>query len=295
MVLRSGQEKPRDYTGMTSNTLPHSALTLGSFLRDRRTRLPPGPTPLNRRRTPGLRREEVAAGAGVSVTWYTWLEQGRGGPPSDEVLERLALALHLDDAGREVLFLLARQQPPPLKPGPSSEVTPALQHVLNAMPLSPAFVKTPTWDIVAWNAAATAVLGDYGSLPARERNVLWRLFENPAVRAALPDWEENARFALAVFRIDAARAGSPPEAAALAAELQEKSAEFRRLWAENEVRTHGIGLKRLHHPIAGPLTLEYSAFSVDGADNLSMIVCTPVSSRDEKAVQALLAGCGREA
>ena len=141
----------------------------------------------------------MATRAGVSTIWYTWLEQGRGGSPSDEVLERLSRALELDAAGREILFLLAQQRPPPFAPTPSPAVTPALQRVLDAMPTSPAIVKTPAWDVVAWNAAAIAVLGDYNSLPSAERNALRRLFGGPATRAALPDWEENARFAIGVF------------------------------------------------------------------------------------------------
>jgi len=279
---------------MTANTLPGLGLTLGGFLRDRRERLSPGPGAQSRRRTPGLRREEVATRAGVSVTWYTWLEQGRGGPPSDEVLERLARTLELDAAGREVLFLLAQQRPPPLRPAPPPAVAPALQRVLDAMPTSPALVKTPTWDIVAWNAAATAVLSDYAALPVAERNVLRRLFSDPTKRS-LPDWEADARLCLAAFRIDAARAGDYPEAAALAAELQATSADFRRLWAENEMRSHGVGLKRIQHPLAGPLTLEYSAFSVDSGDGLSMIVYTPASPADVRAIALLLSDRSRTA
>jgi transcriptional regulator with XRE-family HTH domain len=279
---------------MTANTLPGAALTLGGFLRDRRARLPPGPGAQTRRRTPGLRREEVAAQAGVSVTWYTWLEQGRGGPPSDEVLERLARALQLDATGREVLFLLAQQRPPPLKPAPTPSVAPALQRVLDAMPTSPAIVKTATWDIVAWNAAAIAVLANYEDAPARERNVLRRLF-SPQARATLPEWEADARFAVAVFRLDVARMGACPEADALAAELQATSADFRRLWAENDVRSHWVGRKHLQHPVAGPLTLETSAFAVDGADGLSMIVFTPVSPADARAIAALLSDKTRTA
>jgi transcriptional regulator with XRE-family HTH domain len=280
---------------MSTNTLPGSALTLGGFLRDRRARLSPGPGAQSRRRTPGLRREEVATRAGVSVTWYTWLEQGRGGPPSDEVLERLARALELDASGREVLFLLAQQRPPPLKPTPSSAVAPALQCVLDAMPTSPAVVRTPTWDIVAWNAAAAAVLTDFSVLPIEERNVLRRLFGTQAVRASLPDWEAAARFAIAVFRVDVARGGVCPEAVALAAELQATSADFRRLWAENEMRSHWGGLKRLQHAIAGPLTFEYSTFAVDGADGLSMVVFTPASPADARAIALLLSDRSRTA
>lgn len=273
---------------MTTNTLPGPGLTLGGFLRDRRARLSPGPGAPSRRRTPGLRREEVAARAGVSVVWYTWLEQGRGGAPSDEVLERLAGALELDATAREVMFLLAQQRPPPLKPAPSPPVAPALQRVLDALPVSPAIVKTPTWDIVAWNAAAVAVLADYAALPVHARNVLRLLFGDPADHARLPDWEGNARFAIAVFRVDVARAGGSPEAVALAAELQATSADFRRLWAENDVSSHWVGLKRLRHPRAGLLTLEYSTFAVDGADGLSMVVFTPTSPADAQAIASLL-------
>jgi len=274
---------------MTTNMMASSALSLGGFLRDRRARLPPAPGANGRRRTPGLRREEVATRAGVSVTWYTWLEQERGGPPSDAVLERLARALELDAAGREVLFLLAQQRPPPLKPAPPPPVAPALQRVLDAMPTSPAVVKTPSWDIVAWNAAAAAVLTDFAVLPTRERNVLRRLFGDPA-HAKLPDWEANARLALAAFRVDAVRAGGCPEAAALAAELQATSADFRRLWAENELRSHAVAIKRIRHPLAGPLTLECSAFSVDGADGLGMVVYTPATPADARAIERLLSG-----
>jgi transcriptional regulator with XRE-family HTH domain len=273
---------------MPTNTLPGYVMSLGGFLRDRRARLPPPRGAEGRRRTPGLRREEVATRANVSVTWYTWLEQGRGGPPSQVVLERLARALELDTASREVLFLLAQQRPPPLTRTPSSAVSPALQRVLDAFATSPAIVKTTTWDIVAWNQPATAVLTDYAALPPNGRNLLRRLFDAKAVRASLPDWEADARFALAVFRVDAARAGDCPEAAALAAELLATSEDFRRLWADNEMRSNGVGQKRLQHTLAGPLTLEYSAYSVDGATGLTMVVFTPTSVGDTKAISSLL-------
>ncbi len=134
------------------------------------------------------------------------------------------------------------------------------------------------------------VLTDFAALPPGERNLLRRLFSADGVRAALPDWEANARFVLATFRLDAARAGDGSEAAALAGELVASSADFRRLWAENEVRSHGAGVKRIRHPVAGPLTLEYSAFPVDGADGLSMIVFTPASAPDARAIEGLVAG-----
>lgn len=275
---------------MITNRLPGAALTLGDFLRDRRARLSPEAGAPSRRRTPGLRREEVAARAGVSVTWYTWLEQGRGGPPSDEVLEQLAGALELDAAAREVLFILAHRRPPPLKPTTTSPIVPAaVQHVLDALKTSPAYVKTPTWDIVAWNAAALAVLSDFSALPLTERNVLRRLFHPSAKRVSAPDWESDARFAVAAFRVGAARAGDSPEAVALTAELQETNADFRRLWAEKEMRSGWGGIKRFDHSVAGPLTLEYSTFSIDGGHGLSMIVFTPATPADERAIASLVA------
>ena len=231
----------------------------------------------------------MATRAGVSVTWYTWLEQGRGGPPSDEVLERLARALELDATGREILFLLAQQRPPPLSLAPVAAVTPALQRVLDAFP-HPAIVKTPTWDIVAWNDVANRVLGDYAAIPASERNVLRRMFGYPAIRAALPHWESDARFALAVFRMDIARAGVCADALALAAELQATSADFRRLWAENDVLTHWVGRKLFDHPVVGSFTLETSAYSVDGAEGLTMVLFTPLGAADAEALGRLLAG-----
>jgi transcriptional regulator with XRE-family HTH domain len=275
---------------MSANTLDAETppSSLGGFLRDRRARLRPAPGAAPRRRTPGLRREEVAAKAGVSVTWYTWLEQGRGGPPSSEVLERLASALELNAAEREMMFLLARQRPPLQRPAAPREVAPALQRVLDAMPTSPAMVKTPTWDILAWNAAASLLLGGGNPAPL-EQNSLRRLFLNPEARAHLPDWEENARLMLAVFRMEVARMGGSPEATALVADLQARSPDFRRLWAENDVRSHGVGVKRFDSPLVGPFSLEVSAFAVDGAEGLTMIVFTPVAAADVRAVEALLA------
>jgi transcriptional regulator with XRE-family HTH domain len=277
---------------MSVNTQPSQSATqsatLGGFLRDRRARLQPDASAAGRRRTPGLRREEVATRAGVSVTWYTWLEQGRGGPPSDEVLERLARALELDAKGRELLFLLAQQRPPPIRAQETPEVAPAVQRVLDAMPTSPALVRTPTWDIVAWNAAAEAVLGDYPAMAPRERNALRRLFTDPTMREVLPDWTAAVRFAVAMFRVDVARVGGWPEAQALIDDLSSASPEFRELWAETEVLSHGHGVKRFRHPVAGPLQLEISAFSIEGAEGLSLIVYTPVASADVRSIEALL-------
>jgi transcriptional regulator with XRE-family HTH domain len=183
---------------------------LGNYLRDRRAKLDPTAFGFAsaRRRTPGLRREEVAQRAHVSATWYTWLEQGRGGAPSADVLERIARALVLTEVEREHLFLLALGRPPEVRYQLAEGITPRLQRVLDALEVSPAYVKTSTWDIVGWNRAASAVLTDYGALLPEQRNILRMLFRTPHIRSVQTNWEGVARFAVAgVPRRHGARRG----------------------------------------------------------------------------------------
>lgn len=264
---------------------------LGAYLRDRRSRLDPAAfgLPLGRRRTPGLRREEVAQRANVSATWYTWLEQGRGGAPSADVLERIGRALMLTDAEREHLFLIGLGRPPGIRyeaaPG---GVTPRLQRVLDAFEASPALVKTPTWDVVAWNRAAATMLTDYGALPPERRNILRLVFCDPRVRAAQYDWEGVARFVVATFRADVARANAASHVQALVDELCRASAEFAAMWRDHDVRRYGDGVKKLRHPLAGPIAFEYSAFAVDGRPDLGMIVYNPATPDDAARIRALL-------
>ena len=263
---------------------------LGSYLKDRRTRLDPAALgfPSARRRTPGLRREEVAQRANISPTWYTWLEQGRGGAPSPDVLDRIARALMLTDVEREHMFLLALGRPPVLRLSTAEGATPRLQRVLDAFEVCPALVKTLTWDVVAWNRAAAAVLTDYAALPPERRNILRLIFCDPRVRAAQFDWESVARFVVAAFRADAARAGSGPGVEALVDDLCRLSLDFATMWRDTDVRNYGEGLKRLHHPVAGPLAFEYSAFAVDGRPDLAMIVYNPATEADAERIRALL-------
>jgi transcriptional regulator with XRE-family HTH domain len=264
---------------------------LGSYLKDRRTKLDPAAfgIPLTRRRTPGLRREEVAQRANVSATWYTWLEQGRGGAPSPEVLDRIARALMLTDVEREHLFLLGLGRPPEVHYQATAGITPRLQRVLDALEVSPAFVKTPTWDVVAWNRAAAAVLTDYGSLPAGQRNILRLMFGDPRVRARQLDWESVARFVVATFRVDAVRGGAAENVKALVEELRRASPDFERIWRDNDVRTYGEGTKSLRHPVAGLIEMEYSAFAVDGRPDLGMVIYNPVTPADAERIRSLLA------
>ncbi|MGO4505364.1 MULTISPECIES: helix-turn-helix transcriptional regulator [unclassified Dyella] len=263
---------------------------LGTYLKDRRSRLDPAAFGFTggRRRTPGLRREEVAQRANISPTWYTWLEQGRGGAPSADVLNRIASGLMLTEPEREHLFILGLGHPPEVRYKAVDGVTPRLQRVLEAMEVSPAIVKTALWDVVAWNRAAAAVLTDYGALPPAERNILRLIFSNSRVRAAQEDWQSVARFVVGAFRADAARAGAVAEIGQFVEELSRLSPEFEALWLANDVNAYGEGVKRLHHAELGLLELEFSAFAVDGRPDLGMIVYNPATSADEDRIRAYI-------
>jgi len=267
---------------------------LGDYLKDRRAKLDPAAFgfPPERRRTPGLRREEVAQRAHISSTWYTWLEQGRGGAPSADVLNRIARALMLTDVEREHLFLLGLGRPPEVRYRKDEGVTPRLQRVLDALEPCPALIRTAIWDVVAWNRAATVMLTDYGSLPPEQRNILRFIFLDPKVRAAQYDWEGVARFVVGAFRVDAARAGAAAEVEPLVAELCRLSPEFKAMWQDNDIRSHGEVVKHIRHAVLGPLAFEYSAFAVDGRPDLSMVVYNPATPADAEKIRSL-AGSAR--
>jgi transcriptional regulator with XRE-family HTH domain len=264
---------------------------LGAYLRDRRAKLDPAAFGFSaeRRRTSGLRREEVAQRANISPTWYTWLEQGRGGAPSADVLDRIARALMLTDVEREHLFLLGLGRPPEVHYRRSEGVTPRLQRVLDALDPSPAVIRTAIWDVVAWNRAATVMLMDYAALPPEQRNILRFIFLDPRARAAQYDWESVARFVLGAFRVDAARAGAAAAVEPLVEELCRLSPEFRAMWRDNDLQgAHGEGVKRMRHPILGPITFEYTAFAIDGRPDLSMVVYNPATPEDAEGIKSLL-------
>ncbi|QFY63813.1 helix-turn-helix domain-containing protein (plasmid) [Rhizobium grahamii] len=269
---------------MTSERNP-----LGAFLRDRRTRLDPATFGLSgRRRTPGLRREEVAQRANISPTWYTWLEQGRGGAPSADVLNRIANGLMLTEPEREHLFMLGLGRPPEVRYRSVEGISPRLQRLIDTLDASPALVRTAAWDIVAWNKAATVVMTDYNQLAPGDRNILRLLFCNPTIRNVQHDWEAMARFVVGSFRADAARAGATSEIAELVEDLCRASPEFAALWQENEIVSHGEGTKRLKHPILGDIELEYSGFAVDGRPDLNLVVYNPVDPVVTRRIRTLV-------
>lgn len=265
--------------------------SLGNFLKSCRAKRDPSTLGFTtkRRRTPGLRREEVAQLANVSATWYTWLEQGRGGTPSADVLEGIVEALALSSAEREYLFLLALGHLPEARGKASEEASGRIQRVLNSLEPSPAYVKNSTWDALAWNRAAEVLLLARMEL-AKSRNILENLFCNPSVQQNTDHWKSVARVSVAAFRADAARAVDQKKVRDLVGSLIRRSETFEAIWQENEVASIAEGSKTIHHLQAGSIALEYSSFSVDGQPDLKMIVYTPVTQADADRIRALIGG-----
>jgi transcriptional regulator with XRE-family HTH domain len=263
-----------------------------AFLRSRRERLTPADVGLAegfRRRTPGLRREEVALLAGVGATWYTWLEQGRDVRPSPEVLSALARALKLDSAERRHLFLLCDRPPPEMRtPGPET-VPASLLRMLDSMRVQPAYVLGRRWDLLAWNRAAVALFGDYDRLDGDRRNIMHMVFADPDHRRLLVDWDELARTVLAMFRSDSARYTGDADFERLIARLRAASPEFRDWWDKHEVLRPITGHKRIDHPIGGRMVFEYTSLAIADPPDMKLVVYTPLEQEQtcEKLEQLL--------
>lgn len=250
---------------------------LAGFLRTRRASLAPAAVGLpagTRRRTPGLRREEVAQLANVGAAWYTAIEQGRDIHPSAGVLESLADALRLTPDERRHLFLLA-DQPLTTQPSPDQEtVSPALRRLLDDLEPDPAAVLGRCWDYLYWNRAAAAVFTLDDAPPPYPRNFVWRLFVDP--RARRPGWEDVARTVLAQFRAGSALYPGDPRFAALIGDLERASPEFRAWWPRHDVHGSLDCRKEIVHPVAGHLVLDRTTLQMPTAPDLTIMVYTPV-------------------
>jgi transcriptional regulator with XRE-family HTH domain len=249
---------------------------LALFLKAKRAAVAPqkvGLRPGRRRRTRGLLREEVAQRAGISPTWYTWLEQGREINPSTEVLERLAEALLLTRSERAHVMTLAR----PFATARASlrfshEVSPVLRSWIHGL-AQPAYVLNGRWDLLAWNEAAVRLLGDFAALPMDDRNILRLIFLWPHWRSLFVDWECLAESVVAQFRAETARHSGAPELLQLTDALTRESTEFARLWHARAVDVPQLKVKRLQHPKWGAFELTYAPLRPRGvADDLSVVV-----------------------
>lgn len=234
---------------------------LRDFLRACRARLTPGDVGMatvGRRRTPGLRREEVAALAGVSVSWYTWLEQGRNINVSAEVLDSISQALCLSAPERVHLYLLTGLNPPYMGAPRGTAVTPELLNVLDAWTPGPALLLDRYWNIVAINDAAQTVFGYRDT----DRNCLISFFTNPRYRRMHAHWASVAPGVVAAFRADAAHSPDDPEFARVVDELSVVSPEFAELWTRHEVGAHVQAVKAVHHPELGDLIFDKTTLAV---------------------------------
>lgn len=258
-------------------------IELANFLRARRESLQPEQLGLPKRngprRTPGLRREDIAELSNISVTWYTWLEQGRAVQASTLVLTRLANVLQLDVTEREYLFALASPQLNPLSLPKMGVVPHRIQFLLNAQGTNPAYLLGCHFEILAWNRAATEVFCDFGKIPSSERNVLALLFSD-YMRRLIVNWEGLAQDLLAAFRASANRKFNGSRHTALIEELSERCPELRAWWDKHKVqRMHGICVK-LDHPTVGLLTLEQTTLILQENLELRVLVYTPHPETD---------------
>ncbi|WP_445279192.1 helix-turn-helix domain-containing protein [Streptomyces sp. DSM 118148] len=273
---------------------------LSEFLRSRRARLQPEDVGLpdfgRRRRVPGLRREELAQLAGVSVAYYTRLEQGNGRNVSAEVLDSIARALRLTDAEHAHLTHLAKPTAHKKKPAArQQQVRAALRQLLDSMEGVPAYVVGRRSEILAWNRMAAAVFGDWTELAPAERNWARMVFLRPDYRDLFIDWEQKAIDIVCALRMDAGCYPDDPRLSALVGELSVKSAEFRRLWATHDVKEKGYGVKRLLHPLVGELALSFETFRL--ADDGDQALVTYHAEPDSPSAQSLrlLASWGTDA
>ena len=264
---------------------------LADFLRNRRASLKPEDVGLpngGRRRTPGLRREEVAQLASMGATWYTWLEQGRDVRASLEVLEALARALRLSQAERTHLVLLGRgEEAPPCK-SPAERVSPSLRRLIGDLGPNPALILGRRWDYLAWNEAAVALLGDLAAIPRVSRNHLWLTFTDPARREMFTDWERSSRVLVAKFRADSARNLGDPAFESLIGALRKTSPEFCRAWKLHEVSDSGEGRKDLRHPTAGMLSFSHAVFHPAECTEQRLVLYSPLPDNDTPAKLARL-------
>jgi transcriptional regulator with XRE-family HTH domain len=256
------------------------------FLRSCRARIKPSdlglPLP-QRRRTEGLRREDVAALSGVSVSWYTWLEQGRDMRVSDEVLERICHTFRLSEDERIYLFSLVQHRPPRLHRDLRFEAPLEIVRMINGV-TAPAVVMNLRWDVLAWNQLNSIFFRDYGTTPASERNLVEILFTRPSYYEDPQEFENMARRVLAKLRVDYSKSGDDPRFESLIRRLNTVSPLFRRLWRTPEINVRSYGIHRFRHPRYGELAFEHTSYVPDGHPTVRVVICMPNDAATKQAV-----------
>jgi transcriptional regulator with XRE-family HTH domain len=271
---------------MILNNEKHRYKELADFLKTRRAKILPSQVGLSsatRRRTPGLRREEVAQLAGVGITWYTWLEQGRVIHVSTQVIESLSKVLLLDKQERNHLYLLANQPLPTDIPGYQGTVSPILQHVLDGLVLSPSFITDQRWNVIAWNKAACLVFGDLSEMNVRQRNIVWAMFTEKYYKELYVDWNLHAKSLLGRFRTTCGKYIEDSWLNQFIDDLKAQSTEFSLWWPLHEIQNDSGVYKQFNHPKAGRLNFESSSFDVPDNSGFKLFVHVPVSGTDTAA------------
>jgi transcriptional regulator with XRE-family HTH domain len=262
---------------------------LGSFLRNRRERLRPeqvGLPPSRRRRTPGLRREEVAQLAGVGVTWYTWLEQAREIKASLQVLDAIARTLQFDTHEHAHLFTLAGL-PTTSIADECDHMPPAGQLLVERLEPYPATVLNARWDLLAFNRTSASFFPNLESIPLEERNCLWLAFTNPEWRRTIVDWDDSVRRMVAEYRSAMAEHIDDPAWQSLIDRLHSVSPEFTTVWERHDVLGVTPASKRLRHPTAGLFKFVYTNLWLDHRPNTRIVVLTPSDSKTSERLEAL--------
>ncbi|MFH5184993.1 helix-turn-helix transcriptional regulator [Paenibacillus sp. TAB 01] len=270
---------------MTHND-EHRLHTLGQFLKKTRTRLTPaaaGISVTGRRRTPGLRREEVAQIAGVSTTWYTWLEQGRSIQVSSQVLERVATALQLSPEERSYLFLLANPQAADIFADQPEAIHPTLQRILDYLNPCPAFIADRRCNIVGWNQAAGAMLGNIGPLSQEERNIVWLSLMKQELREIVVNWEDFANDFISILRNYSSQYQGDPWYQEFIEHCGRIHPKFHSLWQHNDIRTLPKTVREFKHPQVGSMRFEITSFQVYAHADLRCCVYTPLPDSGTEA------------
>ena len=260
-----------------ARTLERSRNELAAFLRSRRERISPEQAGLpsgGRRRTPGLRREEVAALAGVGLTWYTWLEQGRDIGVSPAFLDSLCRVLKLDAMERRHLYLLTYQRAPAEQAQTWCVVPKVIHRLMADMPLRPAYVLNLRWDVLAWNPAADKIF-PFANTPAPRRNLLWMLFTDERMRSLLCTWEQQAIQMLSSFRRDFAQVSAQSDVAELVRDLEKVSAEFKHWWNRQDIHGPCQSIRHLDIPEFGNISFEHTTLTIDADRHLHLVYYAP--------------------
>jgi transcriptional regulator with XRE-family HTH domain len=272
------------------------ARELADLLRSRRDRLQPGDVGLPpgvRRRTRGLRREEVAQLAAISSTYYTVLEQGRDVRPSRQVLDALATALRLDGAERAHIHELVHGAPLAGPPAVAESLPPTVVALVDRLDPCPTYVTGRRWDVLAANRAARALWTDWTARPPQDRNLVWWMFTDPGAREVMVDWQAEASALLGRFRGSEARHPGDPGFGELLERLHAASPEVRQWWPRHTVTPLGSGSKRLRHPLLGELELQHVVLQL-ADDPEQRLVTFTATDRDQRRIAELLARTGEQ-